>query len=57
MKVDYPRNIANLPLFLWADLRDAFPASPAERSIGRRYRVNPHRARLIAELAGIGGSR
>ena len=54
-----PVNIS-LPLFTWANHQDALIQGEiplAARVIGRRYRLSPARAALIAELAGIGGAR
>jgi hypothetical protein len=52
------RNPAPLPLWQWAD-RSALlhPCRAIERDVARRYRVSPTMARLIVELAGLGGRR
>ena len=53
-----PRDASGLPLFLWADSRSAKTVllndlPPAARRVALRFGVPPHRARVIAELAGF----
>ena len=52
------RKASALPLFNWADAQSlASQNMPIERSLERRYRLKPSRARLIAGLAGLGVRR
>jgi len=47
------RNPLPLPLFEWADSRPQQSLPYAALKLARRYRLNPLRAHLIAELAGF----
>ena len=43
------------PLDLW-NPTEVTSESPAARVLARRYRISVHHARVICELAGIGGA-
>jgi len=50
-----PANNAAAPnLFDWADAREGLSIPFPARVLARRYGLPTHRARLIAELAGLG---
>ncbi len=48
-------NYHQLPLFAWSAARHrAPPSTPQIRWLSRRYALTPLRARVIADLAGLG---
>lgn len=48
------RNVQQPPLFAWADARERMAYSLSAIVLSRRFGLSPQRARLIAELAGLG---
>jgi len=51
------RKNAALPLFVWADAREHSAYSLPAIVLARRFSLSPQRARLVAELAGLGDRR
>jgi hypothetical protein len=48
-------NLYQLPLFAWSAARHhAPPSTPQVRWLVNRYALTPLRARVVAELAGLG---
>lgn len=52
MKHARRRNPQPLPLFVWADTHPELVLPLAVYRVARKYRLNPVRARLVAELLG-----
>ena len=48
--------VSGLPLFDWRQVVVTAPASRAGRYVMRRYRLQPHVAETVAQLAGFAGS-